>query len=330
MSIRTSRRAFTRGVGAAALGAAALGATGIAGAQGKTTRILVAFPPGGPVDLVARAIGEGLAKELGHTIVIENKPGGNGAIAANTVAQSPADGSTLWLTSVGAVAINPALYEKLQYDPVKDLAPVSLVVNNVEVLVVHPDAPYATGADLVAAAKKRTDKPVTMASSGTGSVPHLAAELLRDVTGANLMHVPYKGAAPAIADVMGGHVDGFFGDIPGLIGQIRNGKLKAIGLAAPKRHPALPDVRTFDEMGIVGVDSDNWYALFAARATPAAEIDRVNQAVRKVLADPAIGGKLLASGATPAASTPAELSALLKRDSDKWAKVIKAKNIKPE
>jgi len=305
--------------------------TGAALAQpAKITRIIVAFPPGGPVDFVARTLGEQLGKELGHQVIIENKAGANGAIAAEYVARSAPDAQTLWLTSVGAVAINPALYGKLSYDPQRDLTPVSLVVNNVEVLVVGANAPYNSGAEFVAASRQNPGQPLTMASSGTGSVPHLAMELLNDAAKINLMHIPYKGAAPAITDVIAGHVNGFFGDIPGLISHIKSGRLKAIGLAATRRHPLLPEVKTFEEMGVPGVDSDNWYALFAAKGTPAAEIDRVNQAVRRALNHEAVKARLQASGAEVAPSTPAALAALLKNDTAKWTRVVKAKNIQPD
>lgn len=323
------QKIFLRRCALALLAATALGVSLPALAQGKITRLVVAFPSGGPVDFVARAIGEQLGKELGHQVIVENKAGANGAIAAEYVARSGADGQTLWLTSVGAVAINPPLYDKLPYDPVRDLAPVSLVVNNVELLVVNPANPANTGAEFVANARQQA-KGATMASSGIGSVPHLAMELLADATKAKLLHVPYKGAAPAITDVVAGHVDGFFGDIPGLVGFIKAGKLKPIGIAASKRHPLLPEVKTFEEMGIKGVDSDNWYALFTSKATPAADIERINQAVRRTLANEAVSAKLMASGAVPAASSPAELATLLKNDTAKWARVIKAKNIKPE
>ena len=313
------------------LGAIALGAlASSAFAQGgKTTRLVIAFPPGGPVDFVGRTIGEALGRELGQQVIVENRAGANGAIAADYVSRSAPDGQVLWLSSVGAVAINPALYDKLPYDPARDLTAVSLVVRNVEVLVVAADAPYNTGAEFVAAAK-RGGKPLTLASSGTGSVPHLAMELLAEVSKAPLLHVPYKGAAPAITDVIAGHVNGFFGDIPGLVSFIKAGKLKPIGIAAPRRHPLLPDVKTFDEMGMPGVDSDNWYALFAARGTPPAEVDRVNRALRKALDDEGVKAKLLASGAEPAASSPAQLSALMKSDLAKWTQVIKANKIKPD
>jgi tripartite-type tricarboxylate transporter receptor subunit TctC len=303
------------------------GFTALASAQTKTTRILVAFPPGGPVDFVARTLTEQLSKELGQQVMVENKAGANGAIAADTLLKAPADGQTLWLTSVGAVAINPSLYPALPYDPVRDLAPVSLVVNNVEMLVVNPNNPVNGPQEFVAAAKQ---KPTNMASSGTGSVPHLAMELLADATKSNLIHVPYKGAAPAITDVIAGHVDGFFGDIPGLMGHIRSGKLKPVALASTRRHPLFPDVKTFQEIGINGVDSDNWYALFTHKNVPAAELERINQAVRRTLANEAVRSKLIASGAEPSASSSAELSTLLKNDMVKWGRVIRDKKVKAD
>lgn len=297
-------------------------------AQTKTTRIVVSFPPGGPVDFVARALSEQLGKELGQTVIVDNKAGANGAIGAGDVMRSTPDGSTLWFTSVGAAAINGALYEKLPYDTARDFAPVSLVVNNVELLVVNPNDPAKDAAEFVANSKKKG--PFAMASSGIGSIPHLAIEQLGDASGSKLLHVPYKGAAPAITDVMGGQVAGFFGDIPGLIGHVKGGKLRAIGLASTKRHPALPEVKTLAEQGIPNVDTNNWYALFAPAKTPPATIQALNDAVRRALSSPALREKLLATGAEPAPSTSAELAALLKHDSDKWGKMIREKKIKAE
>jgi tripartite-type tricarboxylate transporter receptor subunit TctC len=303
---------------------------GVALAQSeRVMRIIVAFPPGGPVDFVARSIADPLGKELGARVIVENKSGANGAIAGEIVAHAAADGNTLWLTSVGAVAINPVLYDKLPYDVQRDFAPVSLVVDNDELLVVNPANPARDAAEFVANAKKST-QPVAIASTGIGSVPHLAMEQLADAAKAPLLHVPYKGAAPAISDVMGGQVDAFFGDIPGLIGHVKGGKLKAIGIAAPKRNPLLPDVRTLAEQGLPGVDSNNWYALLAPARTPASVIAALNAAVRNTLAAPSVAERLQASGAVPSPSSPQELAALLKRDTEKWDKVIKAKKITPE
>ena len=320
-------RAVSLASAASFVGVAATPSFRGAQAQGKITKILVAFPPGGPVDLVARTLAEQLGKELGHQVIIENKAGANGAIAADTLMKAPGDGSMLWLSSVGAVAINPALYPALSYDPLKDLAHVSLVVNNVELLVVNPNNPANTPAEFIAAAKQ---KRTTMASSGTGSVPHLAMELLADATKADLVHIPYKGAAPAITDVMAGHVDGFFGDIPGLVGHIKSGKLKPVGLASTRRHPLFPEVRTFQEMGVAGVDSDNWYAMFAPKSTPVSELEKLSQAIRRTLANEGVKSKLLASGAEPAPSTPTELTTLLRNDTVKWGRVIREKKIKAD
>jgi tripartite-type tricarboxylate transporter receptor subunit TctC len=278
------------------------------------------------VDLVARTIADELGKALDSRVIVENKAGANGAIGAEAVARAEPDGQTLWLTSVGAVAINPSLYSKLPYDMARDFAPISLVVNNVEVMVVNPQNPVKNAAEFIAAAKK-DEKLATLASSGTGSIPHFVIEQLADVSGAKLLHIPYKGAAPAITDVMGGQVGAFFGDVPGLLGHIKGGRLKAIGLAAEKRHPALPDVPTLGELGMPGVDSNNWYGLFAPRKTPPAVIEKLNAAVRKALATSEVAGKLSSTGAEPAASSPQELAALLQRDTAKWGELIRAKKI---
>jgi tripartite-type tricarboxylate transporter receptor subunit TctC len=309
--------------------ACSLAAFGAARAQPKPIKVVVAFTAGGPVDFVARALAEQLSKELNRPVVVENKPGANGAIGAVEVMRSEPDGSTIWITSVGAAAINPALYEKLPYDMQRDFAPLSLVVNNVELLVVNQKDTAKDAAEFIAAAKKRKD-PTPMASSGSGSIPHLAIEQLSDATGVALLHIPYKGAAPAITDLMGGQVSAFFGDVPGLIGHVKGGRLKALGIAAEKRHPALPEVKTLEEQGIKGVDTINWYALFVPIKTPVATIDSLNKAVRAAVANPVLHDKLLQSGAEPITSSPQELAALVRRDSEKWAKLIKAKAIKPE
>jgi tripartite-type tricarboxylate transporter receptor subunit TctC len=281
------------------------------------------------VDSVARALGEQLGKELGHTVVIDNKPGANGAIGAVDVMRSKPDGSTLWITSVGAAAINPSLYENLPYDMRRDFTPVSLVVNNVELLVVNRDDPSADAVEFVAATRKRGE-PTAMASSGTGSIPHLAIEQLVDATGARLLHVPYKGAAPAITDLMGGQVGGFFGDVPGLIGHVRGGRLKALGIASATRHPSLPAVRTLEEQGIKGVDTNNWYAIFAPAKTPPATVEALNKALRNTLSNEGVRARLLQMGAEPAPSTPRELAARREEDTAKWQKLIRAKGIRAE
>ena len=298
-------------------------------AQGTGMKIVIAFPPGGPVDLVARILAEGLGKELDTTVIVDNRPGANGGIAAQFVAKAAPDGNTLWLTSAGAAVMNPALYDSLTYDMKRDFVPLSLIVNNVEVLVVNPSNTARTVAELVAQSKLRAD-PVPIASSGIGSMPHLVMELLADSTKANLLHVPYKGAAPAITDVMGNQVSGFFGDVPGVIGFIKGGKLKVLGVAAAKRHPLLPDVPTLAEQGIIGVEANNWYALYAPAKTPPATIARLNTAVRRVLGADPYRSRLVDSGAEPMPDSPEALAALADADTQKWAKIIRDKKIKGE
>jgi tripartite-type tricarboxylate transporter receptor subunit TctC len=302
---------------------------GPASAQSGTVKIVIAFPPGGPVDFVARILADGLAKELSQPVVVDNRPGANGGISAQVVAKSAPDGNTLWLTSAGAAVMNPSLYENLAYDMRRDFVPVSLVVNNSEVLVVNPANPARNASELAAQSKQKPDA-LPIASSGIGSMPHLAMELFADASGANLLHVPYKGAAPAITDVMGNQVAGFFGDIPGLIGFIRGAKLKPLGIAAPKRHPLLPDVPTLDEQGIHGVESNNWYALFAPAKTAPARIEQLNAAVRRVLAAEPYRSRLVDSGADPVPGSPDQLAALVRSDSAKWGRIIRDKKIKGE
>ena len=318
-----------RGICMALCGTALLSGTA-ALAQSDVTRIVVAFPPGGPVDFIARVLAQQLGKDLGQNVIVDNKPGANGAIAAEYVVRAKPDGKTLWLTSVGAVAINPALYPRLAYKPATDLVPVSLVVDNNEMLVVNSQAPYRNAGDFINAAAKRKDKPMTLASSGTGSVPHLAAIQLNESTGLDLLHVPYKGAAPAITDVMAGQVDGFFGDIPGLISGIQGGRLRPIGIAAAKRSKRFPDVPTFEELGFKGVDTNNWYALFAPKGTPPELAGTLSRAVESALNAPETRRKIEEPGAEVATSTPEALSRQLAADSAKWAAIIRRNGITPD
>ena len=309
--------------------ASSLALVGTAHAQSDLVRMVVAFPPGGPVDLVARILAQQLSEELNQRVIVENRAGANGNIGADNVARSPADGSVMLLTSVGAVAVSPALYESLPYDPVKDFAPVSLVVNNAELFVVNPANPATDAKDFVARSKTAKTA-AAIGSSGVGSMPHLTMELFASSSGANVLHVPYKGAAPVINDVMGNQIAGFFGDVPGVINYVRGGKLKAIGIASTKRHPLLPDVKTLDELGIKNVESNNWYGIMVPAKTPKATIDKLNLAIKKSLANKAIHDKLIALGTEPTSSTPEELAAIIKTDTAKWGGLIKAKGIKAE
>ncbi len=294
----------------------------------EPVRLVVAFTPGGPVDTVARSLSEPLGKALGRTVIVENRPGANGNIAASYVAKAPKDGNTLFMTSVGAVAISPALYASLPYDPAKDFAPVSRVVNNATVFVVAAANPATDAADYVARTRDAKEPPA-IGSSGVGSIPHLTLEMFKDSTQVPLMHVPYKGASQVVADVIGGHAGGFFGDLPGVIGQIQAGTLKPLGLASARQQAALPGVKTLAEQGVADVESNNWYALLAPAGTAPETITALNGAVREALADPAVKARLEAFGAEVAPSSPQELADLIESDRRKWGELIARKNIQP-
>ena len=310
-----------------AAAAALLMATSLhAQTNSKPVRIIVSFAPGGPVDFTARTIAEPLGRALGRTVIIENKPGANGAIGAAEVLRSDADGSTLWITSVGAAAINPALYDKLPYNPQRDFAPVSTVTNNIEVFVTSTKEPARDVPEFLAAAKAGKGGQA-IASSGRGSIPHLALAQMEQATSVDFLHVPYNGMAPALNDLLGGQVSGAFADVAAVMSQIKAGRLKALGVAAPKRHPGLPEVKTFEEQGIRGMDTNNWYALFVSAKTPPAVVEALSKAVQKAVADPAASARLLQAGAEPKSSSPQELAALLKSDTEKWARLIKTRNI---
>jgi tripartite-type tricarboxylate transporter receptor subunit TctC len=298
----------------------------LAQSNSKPLRIIVAFAPGGPVDAMARTIAEPLGKSLGRTVIVENKPGASGAIGAGEILKSEADGSVMWLTSVGAAAINPALFPKLTYNMQRDFTPVSLVANNVEVFVVHEKNPAKDAKEFIANAKAKKE-PTPIASSGKGSIPHLALVQLEQSTGTDLLHVPFNGMAPALNNLLGGQVDGFFADVPAVMAQIRGGRVKALGMASKTRHPLLPDVKTFEELGFKSVDTNNWYGMFASAKTSPEVIKQLNRAVQQAVVDPTANAKMTQSGAEPKSSTPEELGAMLKADTEKWAQVIKSRNI---
>jgi tripartite-type tricarboxylate transporter receptor subunit TctC len=317
---------FRKLAAAAALAAAF---SGNALAQAGTTHLVIAFPAGGPVDFVVRTISDQLGKELKTTIVVDNKPGANGNIAAESVARATPDGNTLFFSSVGTIVINPSLYEKVPFNTFRDFQPVSLVVNNSTIFVVNQASPIKSIPDLVETSKKGKE-PIAIASTGIGGMPHLTLEMFTSASKANLLHVPYKGAAPAITDLLGNQVGGFFGDIPGLIGHIQGGKLRPLGIAAPKRSTVLPNVPTLGEAGYGVVEANNWYALVAPTKVPAERVKALNEAVARTLANEEVKAKLLKSGAEPSASSQSDLLALMKKDTAKWAAIIKEKNIKAE
>lgn len=318
------RRTFLKGSLAAVL-AMSLGQAALAG---DVVRMVVAFPAGGPADALARAISRQLEMELKRTVIIDNRPGANGAIAVSAVTKGPADGSVFFLTSAGAIVINPPLYKNLSYRPERDLMPVSLVVTTPQVLVVPMQSKIGSAKGLVA--QSRAGRPVSLASSGIGSMPHMAIELFKASTSAEFLHVAYKGAAPAITDTIGGQVDAFFGDASGLVPFIEGKRLKPIAVTTAKRLPYLPDVPTLDESGIKGVHAENWYGMMVPAGTPPRVVQTLNEAVRKTLENKDVKANLAKMGLTPAPSTAAEFSDRIRADGDKWSKLIAERNIKPE
>jgi tripartite-type tricarboxylate transporter receptor subunit TctC len=293
----------------------------------RTIKMVIAFPPGGPTDFVGRLLADKLKELLGQSVIIENKAGANGAIGADAVAKSEPDGYTLFFTTVGAVAITPNLRSDMPYDTLRDFAPVSLVVNNTTVLVVSPGLPASSAKDLAAMAKAKPDT-LAFASTGLGSMPHLALELYQSAAGVKFVHVPYRGAAPALTDLLGGQVTALFADAPVLMSQLQAGKLKALGAASEQRNPMLPDVPTLKEQGFADTQADNWYGLLAPAKTPPAVIARLNKAVHEVLADPAVRDKLVKSGAVPSPTTPEDFGKLLQSEIARWGKIIREKGIK--
>jgi len=293
----------------------------------RPIRMVIAFPPGGPTDFVGRLIAEKMKDLLGQPIIIENKAGANGAIGADFVAKAEPDGHTIFLTTVGAVAITPGMRNDLPYDTMRDFAPVSLVVRNTTVLVVKPDHP-AKDAKVLAASAQEKPNTIPFASTGVGSMPHLALELYQASAKVKFLHVPYRGAAPALTDLLGGQVQALFADAPVLMPQITAGKVKPLAAAADRRNPKLPDVPTLAEQGFPDTVADNWYGMLAPAKTPPAVLAKLNKAVADTLNDPAVKDKLIASGAIPAPTSQAEFGKILKEELDRWTRIVRDKGIK--
>ena len=295
----------------------------------RPVRIVVAFPPGGPTDFVGRLVADKMTKLLGQRVYIDNKPGANGTLGGGDVAKSDPDGYSLFLTTSGAVTVSPHMMAKMPFDTFRDFAPVALVTTVNEVLVVSPKLGVKNVKELVELAKKKPGG-VTFASTGVGSPPHLVQLLLDAAAGVKFLHVPYRGAAPALTDMLGGQVQVVALDIPVVLSQIQAGTLLPIGIAGDKRDAVLPNVPTLAEQGYANTDAANWYALLAPAKTPKAVIDKLNKAVDAALADPVLHDKLVKTGATPVGGTPEALGTFMKAQYDKWGRVIKANGIKME
>jgi tripartite-type tricarboxylate transporter receptor subunit TctC len=313
-----------------AVGAAALPALSrIALAQAypsRPVRILVGFAAGGPADLVARLMGQWLSERLGQPFIIENRPGAATNIATELVVRAPADGYTLLLLSSSG-AVNATLYDNLNFNLIRDIVPVASIIRAPSVLEVNLSVPTKTVPELIAHAKANPGK-LNMASSGTGSSSHVFGELFKIMTGVNLVHVPYRGAAPAVADLLAGQVQIYFDPIPNSIGYVRAGKLRPLAITSATRSDALPDVPTVSEF-VPGYEANIWWGVGAPKATPAEIVDKLNKEVSAALDDPKMKARLTDLGGVALPGSPAEFGKLIADETETWAKVIKVSGIKP-
>ena len=292
----------------------------------KPIKIIVPFPAGGTVDFFARVISTKLSEALGQSVLVENRSGAGGNIAAEAVAKAAPDGYTLLMGSE-IIAINTSLYSKIGYDPVKDLAPITLVGTVPNILIVHPGLPINSVAELIALAKKTPGK-ISFASTGQGTSTHLSSELFKLMANVDMLHVPYKGGPPAIADLISGQVNMMFINMPTGITHVRSGKAKILAVSSIKRVAQLPDVPTVDQSGVKGFETSAWSGLYAPAATPADIINRLNVEVVKILKQPSVREQLMAQGAEPVGDTPEEFSRFTLAEISKWAKIIKISGAK--
>ena len=287
----------------------------------RPIRLVVSFAAGGGVDLVARLLGQKLAEAWNQQVVIDNRPGAGGNVSAELVAKSPADGYTLYMSSA-SVVVNASLYKSLPYDPLRDFAPVTLLVRAHNVLVAHPSLPAKNVRELIALAKKAPGQ-INYASTGSGSSGHLAMELFRSMAGIELTHVPYKVIGQATADLLSGQVSLWFPTMPGVLQHIKGGRMIALGVSGSRRAAALPAVPTIAESGVAGYEASTWYPLLAPAGTPQAVIDKLNAQMIVILAGAELREKLGAQGIEAIGSTPAQLAAHLKNEMAKWEKVVR-------
>ena len=307
-------------------------ATSGAYAQGypnKPLHLIVPFAAGGTGDVLGRLLASTMSEGPGQPVVVEFKPGAGTTLGTDFVAKSPPDGYTILLSASTTMSINASLYGKLPYDTLKDLAPVSLLASIPNMLVANLALPGNTVQELIALAKASPGK-LNYASPGSGTTPHLAGELFKTAAGINMVHVPYKGAGPAIIDVLGGHVPMLFDNIPSVQPQVNSGKMKAIAVTSAKRSPAMPNVPTFAESGLAGFEANSWWAILAPAGTPKEVITRLNAEVVKALNDAGIRERFLGLGADPAPSTPEECGAHIRGEVAKWAVIVKASGARVE
>ena len=294
----------------------------------KPIRMIVAVPPGGPADTLARLVSPRLTESLGQTVVIDNRPGANGIIAYETTARAAPDGYTFTAVAAGVV-INASLYKSVPYDPIRDFAPITLGITVPNILVVHPAVPVNSVKDLVALAKSKPGT-VTFASAGNGTSGHLALELFRMTAGLDVIHVPYKGGGPALADVLAGQVQSLFSIALAATPQIKAGRLRALAITSAKRSPLAPDLPTVAEAGFPGFEVIGWFGWLAPAATPRPIVNRLHAELVRALKLPEVRDRLLSQNTEPVGNTPQEFGAFMKSEHQKWSRVIRAANIRVE
>ena len=331
-TLASTRPSFRRRSTVLALAACMAGFAGLAGlpatasAQAaypnKVITIVVPFAAGGTTDILARLVGQALGTELGQQVIVDNRAGAGGNIGSQLVARAPADGYTLLMGTVGTHAINAALYPKMPFDHIKDFAPISRVANVPNLLVANPQQPFKTVPELIAYAKANPGK-VNFGSSGNGSSIHLSGELFKSMAKIDMVHIPYKGSAPAVADLLGNQIAVMFDNLPSAIQHVRSGKLRPIAVTTAKRSPELPDVPTIAEAGLPGYEATSWFGLFAPAKTPADVVDKIDAALIKVLASADLKKRLSEQGAEPYAEKPAQFAEFIKTETAKWGKVVK-------
>jgi tripartite-type tricarboxylate transporter receptor subunit TctC len=295
----------------------------------KPIRLVVPFPPGGSTDIVARIVAQKLGTQLGQPLVIENRDGAGGTLGTAVAARAPADGYTLVVGTTSTHVVAPSVYQKLEYDPVKDFAPVSLMAVTPYLLVVNPSVPAKSVKELVELMKSQPGK-LNYASAGVGSTTHLAMEMLKGASNTTAVHVPYKGNGPAGTAVIGGQVEILFGSLPAVLPHAKAGKVRALAVGTTKRSPSLPDVPTVAESGYPGFDASLWLAIMAPAGTPAPVLERLNKEIVAAVSAKDTAELLDKNGAEPLTSTPAELAAMIKDGVVKYAKVVKDAGVKPE
>lgn len=295
----------------------------------RPVRFVVPFAPGGSTDTLARTMGMKLADALGQQVVVDNRPGANGDIGMLIVARAPADGHTIVLGYIANLAIAPSLYARMSYDPVKDYAPITQPASSPNVLTAHPSVQAKTLQELIALAKAKPGQ-VSFASTGVASVGHLTGELLNNLAGIRMTHVPYKGSGQAVTDILGGHVQVMFSGFSSTLHHIKAGKLRALAVTGPKRSNALPEVATIAEQGFPGVEATAWYGILAPAGTPKPVVTRLHGELVKILKLPDVAQKLEGLGFEIVGSTPEQLSAYIRSEITKWEKVVKASGAKPD